>query len=204
MRSKKNKEHMRIFRQNESPDASTAKKEKDNLNKKRIRDDESPDTSAVRKIKDKTPKKRKRQSCQQDAVNVHDDKEMKRSVQRAIKEAKHILHRTQNHQAPRSHRAIVCIICNCFIIGIETIHKLKIDQIAKHSERLSVKKYEEHYGQALKAEVVKQYQVNVEGLKNFFYHLDQGDIRMDLPLVHAVTRECHQIRQLRHRHPNLP
>jgi hypothetical protein len=98
----------------------------------------------------------------------------------------------------------VCIICDCFIIGIETIHKLKIDQIAKHRERLSVKKYEEHYGQALKAEVVKQYQVNVEGLKNFFYHLDQGDIRMDLPLVHAVTRECHQIRQLRHRHPNLP
>jgi hypothetical protein len=104
MQSKKNKEHMRIFHQNESPDASTAKMEKDNLNKKRIRDDESPDTSAVRKIKDKTPKKRKRQSCQQDAVNVHDDKEMKRSVERAIKEAKHILHRTQNHQAPHSAR----------------------------------------------------------------------------------------------------
>ena len=66
------------------------KKDKDNLMKKRIRDDESPDTSTVPKIKDKTSKKRKLQSCQQDAVNVHDDKEMKRSVERAIKEAKHI------------------------------------------------------------------------------------------------------------------
>jgi hypothetical protein len=26
---------------------------------------------------------------------------------------------------------------------------------------------------------------------------------MDLPLVHAVTRECHQIKQLKHRHPSL-
>jgi hypothetical protein len=163
MRSKKNKEHMSIFRQDESPDASTAKKEndklrkkifrnnesldastakkeKDKLRKEGIRNNESPLSSAVRKIIDKTSKKRKRQSCQQDAVNVHDDKEMKRSVERAIKEAKNILHRTQNHQAPRSHRAIVCIICDCFINGIETIHKLKIDQIAKHRERLSVKR----------------------------------------------------------------
>ena len=164
-RKEKAKLNRKRKRDDESPDTFTAKKEKDKLRKKRIRNNESPLSSAIRKIKDKTSKKRKRQSCQQDAVNIHDDKEMERSVERAIKEAKRILHRTQNHQAPRSHRAIVCIICDCFIIGIETIHKLKIDQIAKHRERLSVKKYEEYYGQALKAEVVKQYQVNVEGLK---------------------------------------
>ena len=87
MRSKKNKEHMSIFRQDESPDASTARKEKDKLRRKIFRNNESPLSYAVRKIIDKTSKKRKRQSCQQDAVNVHDDKEMKRSVERAIKEA---------------------------------------------------------------------------------------------------------------------
>jgi hypothetical protein len=59
----------------------------------------------------------------------------------------------------------VCIICDQFIIGTETIHKLKIDQIAKHKNRLSVKKYEQYYRQALKAEVRKQYQVNVKDLK---------------------------------------
>ena len=165
MRNKKNKEHMSIFRQDESHDASTAKTEKEKLRKKIFRNNETPLSSAVRKIIDKTSKKRKRQSCQQDAVNVHDDKEMKRSVECAIKEAKHILHRTQNHRAPHSHRAIVCIICDCLIIGIETIHKLKTDQILKHRERLSVKKYEEYYGQTLKDEVIKQYRVNVEGLK---------------------------------------
>ena len=165
MRSKKNREHMSIFRQDESTDEHVMRNKKNREHMSIFRQDESPDASTVRKIIDKTSKKRKRQSCQQDAVNVHDDKEMKRSVERAIKEAKHILHRTQNNQVPHSHRAIVCIICDCFIIGIETIHKLKIDQIAKHRERLSVKKYEEYYGQALKAEVIKQYQVNIEGLK---------------------------------------
>ena len=165
MRSKKNRDHMSIFRQDESTDEHVMRSKKNREHMSIFRQDESPDASTVRKIIDKTSKKRKRQSCQQDAVNVHDDKEMKRSVERAIKEAKHILHRTQNNQVPHSHRAIVCIICDCFIIGIETIHKLKIDQIAKHRERLSVKKYEEYYGQALKAEVIKQYQVNIEGLK---------------------------------------
>ena len=89
---------------------------------------------------------------------------MKRSIELAIKDAKCILHRTQNHLDPHSHRAIVCIICDCFIIGIEPIQRLKINQIAKHSNRLSVKRYEEYHGQALKAEVIKQYQVNVKGL----------------------------------------
>ena len=165
MRSKKNREHMSIFRQDESTDEHVMRNKKNREHMSIFRQDVSPDASTVRKIIDKTSKKRKRQSCQQDAVNVHDDKEMKCSVERAIKEAKHILHRTQNNQVPHSHRAIVCIICDCFIIGIETIRKLKIDQIAKHRERLSVKKYEEYYGQALKAEVIKQYQVNIEGLK---------------------------------------
>jgi len=175
-------------RDDESPDASAARKEKDKINKKKtlenessdahairikkikenmniLRKNESPDAYAARKVKDKTSKKRKRQSWQQNGINVHDENEMKHSVDRAIKKATHTLHRTQHHSNPHSHRVFVCIICDQFIIGTETIHKLKTDQIAKHKNRLSVKKYEEYYGQALKAEVRKQYQVNVEGLK---------------------------------------
>jgi hypothetical protein len=53
----------------------------------------------------------------------------------------------------------VCIICDCFIIGTETIHKLTKEDIGTHSERLGVKSYEEYYQTTLKAEVKKQYQV---------------------------------------------
>ena len=38
--------------------------------------------------------------------------------------------------------AIVCIICNRFIIGMETIHKLTKEHIGAHTGRLGVKSYE--------------------------------------------------------------
>jgi hypothetical protein len=58
------------------------------------------------------------------------------------------------------HRAIVCIICDRFIIGTETIHKLTKADIWAHSGRLGVNSYEEYYHTTLKAEVKKQYQVH--------------------------------------------
>ena len=63
----------------------------------------------------------------------------------ATKEAKQFLHRTQDPANPNMHRATVCIICNHFIIGTETIHKLPKEDIGAHSERLGVKSYEEYY-----------------------------------------------------------
>ncbi len=59
----------------------------------------------------------------------------------------------------------MCIICNRFIIGTETIHKLKKEKISAHSKRLSVESYKKDYGTTLKPEVAKQYQMNVDGLK---------------------------------------
>ncbi len=82
----------------------------------------------------------------------------------ATKEAKQFLHRTQDPRNPHKHRATVCIICDCFIIGTETIHKLTKEDIGVHSERLGVKSYEEYYQTTLKAEVMKQYQV--QGLQD--------------------------------------
>ncbi len=76
----------------------------------------------------------------------------------AMKEAKQFLHR--NPANPHMHRAIVCIICDRFIIGTETIYKLTKDDIWAHSGRLGVKSYEEYYHTILKAEVKKQYQVH--------------------------------------------
>ncbi len=53
----------------------------------------------------------------------------------------------------------MCVICDCFIIGPESIDKLTNEDIYAHSKRLSVKSNEEYYQTALKADVKKQYQV---------------------------------------------
>ncbi len=82
----------------------------------------------------------------------------------ATKESKQLLHKTQDPRNLHKHRATVCIICNHFIIGTETIHKLTKEDIGAHSERLVVKSYEEYYQTTLKAEVKKQYQV--QGLQD--------------------------------------
>ncbi len=82
----------------------------------------------------------------------------------ATKEAKQFLHRTRDPANPHKHRATVCIICDRFIIDTETIHKLTKEDICAHSERLSVKSYEEYYQTTLKAEVKKQYQI--QGLQD--------------------------------------
>ncbi len=60
----------------------------------------------------------------------------------------------------------MCIICDWFIIGIETIHKLTNNQISKYSNRLSVQTFKSYHGQVLNPELRKQYQVNVDGLKD--------------------------------------
>ena len=85
-------------------------------------------------------------------------------INRATKEAKQFLHRTRDPANPNMHRAPVCIICDRFIIGTETIHKLSKEDIGAHSGRLGVKSYEEYYQTTLKAEVKRQYQV--QGLQD--------------------------------------
>jgi hypothetical protein len=93
-----------------------------------------------------------------------DGDDMTNVIDRATKEATHFLHRTRNPANLHQHRATVCIICDCFIIRIETIHKLTKEDIRIHSKRLGVKSYEEYHQTTLKAEVKKQYQV--QGLQD--------------------------------------
>ncbi len=57
------------------------------------------------------------------------------------------------------------MICDRFIIGTETIHKLTKEEISAHSKRLSVESYKKYYNTTLKPEVAKQYQMNPDGLK---------------------------------------
>ncbi len=69
-------------------------------------------------------------------------------------------------QILKSHRAIVCIICDRFIIGTEKIHKLSSYQISQHTNRLSDKTYETYHGVELINELKKKYQVKDNKLRN--------------------------------------
>jgi hypothetical protein len=154
-----------------------AEKDKIRLYMKKYHQVESSEKAATRKSNDKASKKRKRQSKSTDAtlsqiVNESAVRkrrridEMPHAIECAMKEAKQILHRTQHPTNPHSHKAIVCIICDWFIIGTEIIHKLSSYMISQHSKRLSMKTYEAYHGVELKNELRKQYQVNDDLLRN--------------------------------------
>jgi hypothetical protein len=81
------------------------------------------------------------------------------------KEALKFLHRTQNSGRPHKHKSIMCVICDRFIIGIETIHYLLKESITEHSHRISVKGYETYYGK-LTDEVKHQYMINDGNLRD--------------------------------------
>ena len=73
-----------------------------------------------------------RQQLQSDKINCN-RQDMATVIDRATKKAKQYLHRTRDQANVHMHRAIVCIICDRFIIGMETIHKLTKEDIGKHS-----------------------------------------------------------------------
>ncbi len=99
-----------------------------------------------------------RHELEHDNGNDYEDN-MMNVINHSTKQAKQFLHRTKDPANPYNHRAIVCIICEHFIIGTETIHKLSKDDICAHKKRLGVKSYEMYYQVKLKPEVKKQYQV---------------------------------------------
>jgi hypothetical protein len=129
---------------------------------KRQQRTETEEQAAKRKITIQDCKGRKREEMRHQSHNNNrgcNGDVVTKVIDRATKEAKQFLHRTRDPANPHQHRATVCIICDCFIISIETIHKLTKEDIGTHSERLGVKSYEEYYQTTLKDEVKKQYHV---------------------------------------------
>ncbi len=55
-------------------------------------------------------------------------------LNQSMKESVKFLHQTKDPENPHKHRAIVCIICGCCIIGTEAIHKLTKEQILLHKK----------------------------------------------------------------------
>ena len=134
---------------------------------RRKRETETEEQGAKRNKTKRDFMRRKREERRHQLQNDRRDcngEDMSNVIDRATKEAKQYLHRTQDPANPHMHRAIVCIICNRFIIGMETIHKLTKEDIGVHSGRLGVKSYEEFYQTTLKDEVKRQYRV--QGLQD--------------------------------------
>ena len=99
---------------------------------KRQRQTETNKQGAQRKKTDRDFKRRKREEMrhryQNDSKGFNGD-DMTNVIDCATKEAKQFLHRTRDPANPHQHRATVCIICDCFIIGTEAIHKLTKEDI---------------------------------------------------------------------------
>jgi len=144
---------MKNQRQAETEEQAALARERDRISKMNQRQAETEEQAALAREKDKLRKSR----------SENQDGDMENVINHSMKESLKYLHRTKDPENPLKHRAIVCIICDRFIIGIEAIHKLTKEQILLHERRLSVASYEEYYETKLKSEVTKQYEVN--GLK---------------------------------------
>ena len=153
--------------QNETQEQGAKRKKNGCDRKTKQRQTETEDQGAKRRKTDCDFKRRKREEMRHQSQNDRRDcngQDMATVIDRATKEARQYLHRTRDPANPHMHRAIVCIICDRFIIGTETIHKLSKEDIGAHSGRLGVKSYEEFYQTTLKEEVKRQYRV--QGLQD--------------------------------------
>jgi hypothetical protein len=90
---------------------------------------------------------------------------IKEAIDKAMKEGKEALHRTVNENNPSQHRANVCIICDCFILGTDSIKYLKPCDIRRHKSRIGVESYQSYYKTTLHDDLVKHYEVTgLEGM----------------------------------------
>ncbi len=150
---------MKRLRRKMSPDEKTNMREIACHRMKRLRHSMSPDEKTEKKI---LRLSKKRKLSMSPGNDIH-----------CMKEANKILHRTQESDNSHKHKSIVCVICDWFIIGTETIHYLSKDRMGEHSNRLSVKNYKRNYGIELKTEARNQYLINDGNLK-YLLHSPQS------------------------------
>lgn len=84
------------------------------------------------------------------------------SVEEPVKKALEYV--TRPCRGNGKHQVPVCVICDRFIIGTETIHQLDKQRILMSKHRLSVEAYEKHFSTKLNPILVKQYEI--EGLED--------------------------------------
>ncbi len=121
--------------QDETEEQTKLRRKNNRLNMKRKREAETEDQTKLQRENNKLAMRRKRQTeTEEKTANCHAKTEehkddMANVINRLKKEAMKFLHRTKDLKNPHKHRAVVCIICNCCIIGTEAIRKLTKEQI---------------------------------------------------------------------------
>jgi hypothetical protein len=85
-------------------------------------------------------------------------KRMEESIKILEQKSLKVFQRTQDKHTSSRHKAHVCIICDCFILGNDSICYLHGKDIKNHKHRIGVVSYQKHYNTVLKSELVKQYQ----------------------------------------------
>ena len=87
----------------------------------------------------------------------------KQIIHRVKLSAAKMLHATNTdltNKTNATHKSLVCLVCDCFILGtFKKVPSMSMSDIKRHSHRLSVKRYEEFYGEALHKDLVAQYHV---------------------------------------------
>ena len=150
----KMKHQMKTSRSNMTSEIATQKRENESKERKRKRE--------LMKIEHT-----KRQNHEEELADTTDSTNVLSAIDISccIKQTKKYLQRTQDLSDPLKHKAIVCVICDRFIIGTETIHYLSTENIKIHKKRISVESYEKFYNTTLKPELRNQYLINDIALK---------------------------------------
>ena len=150
----KMKNQMKTSRSNMTSEIATQKRENESKERKRKRE--------LMKIEHT-----KRQNHEEELADTTDSTNVLSAIDISccIKQTKKYLQRTQDLSDPLKHKAIVCVICDRFIIGTETIHYLSTENIKIHKKRISVESYEKFYNTTLKPELRNQYLINDIALK---------------------------------------
>ena len=89
-----------------------------------------------------------------------DLKEFPKHVEYAVRQAKRHLHRTKHANDGNIHKAYVCIVCDCVILGTEPLRTIHRDDLRKHKHRLGVDEYQQFHGYELTDLTKRQYRVN--------------------------------------------
>ncbi len=105
--------YMKRCHEAESTHKAATQKNNDNASKKRKCQNESTDAAATQKNNNNASKKRRCQCQQQNFNTMSHDEEISHAIKRAMKEAKQILHRTQN---PTNHQCIGQLYAS-YVIG---------------------------------------------------------------------------------------
>lgn len=123
------------------------------------RKNESP-AEYRKRLEDKKQRYKKKMNDALTKMTTKRVETMKEAIDKAMKEGLQALHRTVDENDPSRHRANVCIICDCFISGTDSIKYLQAGEIRKHKRRIGVDSYNAYYKTKLHPDLVKHYRVS--------------------------------------------